>query len=92
MDRHVEVDLVFEGPASTGHVYLNGVHLGEIAAQRGVIRFWINEILQLNNEILVELEQPQVDADQPPRDQPLSDEGLREKMLGEVRLEITVAC
>ena len=79
-----DVDLVIDGPGALGQVYLNGVRLGETAAKGGVVRFRINEILQLNNELRVELEQ--LDSGEIP-----STDESREKTLGDVRLEITAA-
>jgi hypothetical protein len=84
------VDLVLDCVDAFGCAALNGQELGEIAAGGQAWRCDITARLRPRNELVIEVELPQLAADSPAPARP-GREGLPGGLVGEVRLEIFAA-
>ena len=90
LDAADRVELVIDRVDAFGCAALNGQGLGEIAAGGQAWRCDITPWLRPRNELVIEVELPQVTADGPVLARP-GREGLPGGLIGEVRLEIFAA-
>ena len=90
LDAADRVDLVIDRVDAFGCAALNGQELGEIAAGGHVWRCDITARLRPRNELVVEVELPQLAAGSPSPARP-GREDLPGGLVGEVRLEIFAA-